>query len=514
MFIFTTEMDGTEDRCILCRKGPNVALGEFLKTTKYGFHYVCLLLAPALYQKEKEDNGYYGFIVKDIIREEKRINKQRCSYCRLPHANLSCVIKKCPRSFHVDCGLQNGCQYRMTDFQTYCTQHRELEKETIHMEQHLCAICSDTMGPFHYNESINASCCTESWYHRNCMAVFADRAGYFFKCPLCNNKEEFRNKVMEQGIFVPERDAAWELEPNAFADHHVRPNECVAEKCQCTRGRKYAPKEGTVWRMIYCQVCGGKSIHEPCLRGSDFICDECAQMGANCTSNGCQDLSQESVDPQEEDDSALNELQPCWVVLVDVAKIRSKKLRMSSETPPSIMIPTSPQVITRRSDYHIVRVVVSDCGPSLSPVPYSRLNKRPSDQESQGDESHLKKMKKSRDDSPLLISPREANLMLRNEFLNHHSTPESTSSDESQLENRPSSSSIDLTNRMLHYRFLKHRVTPENDSQVENRPPSPFASSSKPRSSQHSAHDPQFNLKQMKINFFFHRNLNNNMSNK
>lgn len=28
-------------------------------------------------------------------------------------------------------------------------------------------------------------------------------AGYFFKCPLCNNKKDFQTAMLEYGIFVP-----------------------------------------------------------------------------------------------------------------------------------------------------------------------------------------------------------------------------------------------------------------------------------------------------------------------
>ena len=41
------------------------------------------------------------------------------------------------------------------------------------------------------------------------------------------------------GIYVPEQDASWELEPNAFEDLVRRHNECDAANCICPKGRRH-----------------------------------------------------------------------------------------------------------------------------------------------------------------------------------------------------------------------------------------------------------------------------------
>jgi hypothetical protein len=33
----------------------------------------------------------------------------------------------------------------------------------------------------------------------------ASTAGYFLKCPLCNNKDKFEQEMKQYGVFVPEK---------------------------------------------------------------------------------------------------------------------------------------------------------------------------------------------------------------------------------------------------------------------------------------------------------------------
>ena len=47
-------------------------------------------------------------------------------------------------------------------------------------------------------------------FHKTCVQRFADTSGYFFKCPLCNNKDDFIEEMKRFGIYVPEKDADWE----------------------------------------------------------------------------------------------------------------------------------------------------------------------------------------------------------------------------------------------------------------------------------------------------------------
>lgn len=41
------------------------------------------------------------------------------------------------------------------------------------------------------------------------------------------------------GIYVPEQDASWELEPNAFQELIERHNQCDHPNCICPKGRSH-----------------------------------------------------------------------------------------------------------------------------------------------------------------------------------------------------------------------------------------------------------------------------------
>ncbi|KAF5395056.1 PHD finger protein 7, partial [Paragonimus heterotremus] len=69
------------------------------------------------------------------------------------------------------------------------------------------------------HDTIHGSCCPKAWMHRDCLAGYAASAAlHYLKCPYCADKQTFIRSVISAGIWVPDRDAAWELEPGAYAD--------------------------------------------------------------------------------------------------------------------------------------------------------------------------------------------------------------------------------------------------------------------------------------------------------
>ncbi|CAH8455222.1 unnamed protein product [Schistosoma turkestanicum] len=69
------------------------------------------------------------------------------------------------------------------------------------------------------HHTIHGLCCPLAWMHRNCIAGFAVSAAlHYLKCPYCANREIFIRSIIDSGIWVPDQDAAWELEPGAYAD--------------------------------------------------------------------------------------------------------------------------------------------------------------------------------------------------------------------------------------------------------------------------------------------------------
>merc|ERR1712156_1223357 len=76
-------------------------------------------------------------------------------------------------------------------------------------------------------------------FHLPCIQKLAINSGYFFKCPMCNNKDEFEAEMKKFGIYVPAQDAAWEREGNIYDGIYERHGTCDAENCLCPHGREY-----------------------------------------------------------------------------------------------------------------------------------------------------------------------------------------------------------------------------------------------------------------------------------
>ena len=161
-------------------------------------------------------------------------------------------------------------------------------------EETTCVICYEKLDITAKLTSIWAPCCCiRGWFHRDCIQRLALSAGYFFKCPICNDKDHFQDVMLYFGIYIPERDASWELVPNAYEELLHRHNRCDAACCHCPKGRQQN-ESGTRWEIVLCRFCGSQGIHIGCgnLRWSnpDWECDECKEMLVN--SNSDQDGQQ------------------------------------------------------------------------------------------------------------------------------------------------------------------------------------------------------------------------------
>lgn len=154
---------------------------------------------------------------------------QICVYCKKPGANIGCCHKQCRKAFHLPCAVENSCLFEFYDtYRSFCHIHSAARitnsknyKTPPHKSDEVCNICKSEMGDYHPVNSLSSPCCgklSPVWYHKHCMMTMAQASGYFFKCPLCNNTKEFRKEVVKLGIYIPDRDAAWELEPNSFAE--------------------------------------------------------------------------------------------------------------------------------------------------------------------------------------------------------------------------------------------------------------------------------------------------------
>ncbi|XP_041430742.1 G2/M phase-specific E3 ubiquitin-protein ligase isoform X3 [Xenopus laevis] len=209
-------------------------------------HYYCLLLSSGIWQRGKENEEIYGFLVCDIKKEINRAKKLMCGLCKNRGASIGCVFPKCRRSFHYPCGVKKECIFQFTgSFRSYCWEHRPVQKiVSSQADSSPCTICLEHISNVPSYNVLHGPCCKTSWFHRNCLQRQALSAGlFFFRCTVCNNRDKFQKEMLRMGIHIPERDASWELEENAFQELLVRYQRCDAKKCVCRGGREYNDPE-------------------------------------------------------------------------------------------------------------------------------------------------------------------------------------------------------------------------------------------------------------------------------
>lgn len=189
-------------------------------------------LSSNLSQNGDDDEGFLGFLEADIRKEELRVSHlvrqyrsnlaqtteqyrrmlilfQKCFYCNKKYANIGCCEKKCRHTFHLVCGIENGAENQFCkSFQSYCRRHRR-KNYSEPPPNTTCLICYENLREeserkkFDPVNMIQTPCCRNGFFHKLCLQKFAKTAGYFFKCPLCNDSKVFRQKLPAKGIFIP-----------------------------------------------------------------------------------------------------------------------------------------------------------------------------------------------------------------------------------------------------------------------------------------------------------------------
>uniref|UniRef100_UPI00398E42A3 G2/M phase-specific E3 ubiquitin-protein ligase isoform X1 n=2 Tax=Pristiophorus japonicus TaxID=55135 RepID=UPI00398E42A3 len=276
--------------CAFCRRNDDCPekYGE-KKTYDSGItlHYYCLIMSSGLYQRGKENEGIYGFLAADIKKEIRRASRMKCRVCTKRGASIGCAIGKCPRSFHFPCGVENQCIFQFTgQFASYCWEHKPVQKipcvSIWSGSSYTCAVCLESIDPIPSHDVLKSPCCKNTWFHRQCVQFQALSAGvFFFRCTICSNKDEFQKEMLRMGIHVPEKDASWELEENAFQELLQRYQRCDARRCLCKNGREYIEPDSK-WDIVLCKYCGSSGTHLSCsLLAScleDWECPECRDI--------------------------------------------------------------------------------------------------------------------------------------------------------------------------------------------------------------------------------------------
>lgn len=225
-------------------------------------------------QNGNDNEGFDGFLIKDIKETAKKIKTQVCEYCKKKNANLKCGNKKCQQYFHTNCGLQANIQFQFCySFPVFCKQHekkmnRETKKKNIDDN---CLFCYEKVND---RSSILMPCCKNGYAHQYCMKKYALTSGYYFlKCPLCGDRDICLKKLPEIGIFIPMRDAKWESE-NYFAEMAIPP------KLNCFKCES-GDNSHKIQEWLLCNTCGSNGIHYKCLDdpiNADYTCNECIEI--------------------------------------------------------------------------------------------------------------------------------------------------------------------------------------------------------------------------------------------
>ncbi|KAB0407250.1 hypothetical protein E2I00_005870, partial [Balaenoptera physalus] len=234
--------------CRLCLQEPGdpEKLGEFLQKHNLSVHYFCLILSSKLPQRGQSNRGFHGFLPEDIKKEAARASRKICFVCKKKGAAINCQKDQCVRNFHLPCGQERGCLSQFFgEYKSFCEKHRptqDIRWENVGEES--CVLCCEDLSQASV-ENIQSPCCSQTIYHRKCIQKYAHTsAKHFFKCPHCNNREEFPQEMLRMGIHIPDRDAAWELEPGAFSELYQRYQHCDAPICVYEQGRDSFEDEG------------------------------------------------------------------------------------------------------------------------------------------------------------------------------------------------------------------------------------------------------------------------------
>ncbi|XP_054256330.1 G2/M phase-specific E3 ubiquitin-protein ligase [Indicator indicator] len=244
-------------------------------------------MSSGIWQRGEEDEGVDGFLFTDIRKEVNRAAKLKCNICKKKGASIGCVAPKCKRSYHFPCGIQKECLFQfMEDFRSYCWEHKPVQKipdrECKGSSQ--CTICLDLVEQVPAYSVLRSPCCKNAWFHRECLQYQALSAGiFFFRCTVCNNMDKFQKEMLRMGIHIPEKDASWELEENAYQELLQCYQHCDIKRCLCKKGRDYNEPDSK-WEIKRCQCCGSRGTHLACssLKSweQNWECMECRSIFA------------------------------------------------------------------------------------------------------------------------------------------------------------------------------------------------------------------------------------------
>lgn len=251
------------------------------------------MLSTNLPQRGGDSSGILGFLLRDIRKEVATAQERTCKFCNGKGASVYCY--KCRIVFHVTCGWENQCISHFTDeFISYCEDCAPVDDYQRQLldnppEEIFCNICFRSTSVFHISQYTYGDCCRQGFAHRICMRRYASASGYYLRCLWCRDKR-FHDMIKLQSVFVPDRDATWERQPDAYSELHKRRLRCDQSVCLCPNGRDY---NRSTWIIQLCKLCAATGSHIKCLVGTtrlssrnipEFKCEFCTEVEQKCSS--------------------------------------------------------------------------------------------------------------------------------------------------------------------------------------------------------------------------------------
>nr|XP_046260068.1 suppressor protein SRP40 isoform X2 [Scatophagus argus] len=97
-------------------------------------HQNCLLFSSGIFCRDSpESDDLFGFSVKDVMIEVKRGSKLVCTRCKKKGATAGCEVKRCKRSYHYPCAVQEGAKTiedeEKGSYGLYCFKHYQQKQE-------------------------------------------------------------------------------------------------------------------------------------------------------------------------------------------------------------------------------------------------------------------------------------------------------------------------------------------------------------------------------------------------
>ncbi|XP_059418639.1 uncharacterized protein LOC132153267 [Carassius carassius] len=122
--------------CVLCEKSDeDIITGPLSSKENTSAHENCLLFASGIICKTSPTyDDLFGFAVEDVKEEQRRGKRLLCHHCKKYGATAGCDLKRCKRSYHYPCAIEDGAttdeDLEKGSFKLFCELHDPKSKKT------------------------------------------------------------------------------------------------------------------------------------------------------------------------------------------------------------------------------------------------------------------------------------------------------------------------------------------------------------------------------------------------